>query len=117
MRWRSEVKGALPPKGNQKQSPTKPSVMPSVAPQRAAGAPPAGAWGRPLSHTSQRVHPSPWSKEDMSALIRTEVASLLAQHEKQLAAATAEAKRQEAELKCGVSDTEYYTRVHLRACY
>ena len=46
MRWRFEVKGAPPPKGNQRQSPTKPSVMPSMVPQRAAGATPANAWGR-----------------------------------------------------------------------
>ena len=57
--WRFDVKGAPPPKRNQRQSPTKPFVMPSVAPQRAAGAPPAGVWVRPLSYTSQLVHPSP----------------------------------------------------------
>ena len=96
--WRFEVKGAPPPKRNQRQSPTKPSVMPSVVPQRAAGATPANAWGRPLSHMSQRVHTSPLSTEEVSAQIKKEVASLLAQHEQQLAAATAEVKRQEAEI-------------------
>ncbi len=101
MSWRFEVKGAPPPKRNQRQSPTKPFVMPSVAPQRAAGAPPAGAcqWARPLSYTSQRVHPSPLSKEDVSALIKSEIASRLEQYEQQLAAAKAESKRQKAELK------------------
>ena len=88
--WRFEVKGAPPPKRNQRQSPTKPSVMPSVAPQRAAGATPANAWGRPLSYTPQRVHPSPLSKEDVSALIKSEIASRLEQYEQQLAAAKAE---------------------------
>ena len=96
--WRFEVKGAPPPKRNQRQSPTKPSVMPSVVPQRAVGATPANAWGRPLSHMSQRVHTSPLSTEEVSAQIKKEVASLLAQHEQQLAAATAEVKRQEAEI-------------------
>jgi hypothetical protein len=57
--WRFEVKGAPPPKRNQRQSPTTPSVMPSVAPQRAAGTTPANAWRRPLSHTLQRVPPTP----------------------------------------------------------
>jgi len=102
--WRFEVKGAPPPKRIQRQSPTKPSVMPSVAPQRAAGATPASAWGRPLSYTSPRVHPSPLSKEEVSLLIKTEVASLLAQYEQQLAAATAEVKRQEAEIKVKDAD-------------
>jgi hypothetical protein len=97
--WRFEVKGAPPPKRNQRQSPTKPSVMPSMAPQRAAGATPANAWGRPLSYTPQRVHPSPLSKEDVSALIKSEIASRLEQYEQQLAAAKAESKRQKAELK------------------
>jgi hypothetical protein len=102
--WRFEVKGAPPPKRIQRQSPTKPSVMPSVAPQRAAGAAPARAWERPLSYTSQRVHPSPLSKEEVSLLIKTEVASLLTQYEQQLAAATAEVKRQEAEIKVKDAD-------------
>ncbi len=73
--------------------------MPSVAPQRAAGATPASAWGRPLSHTSQRVHPIPLSKEHVSALIKTEIASRLEQYEQQLAAAKAKSKRKKAELK------------------
>ena len=38
------------------------------------------------------------STEEVSAQIKKEVASLLAQHEQQLAAATAEVKRQEAEI-------------------
>jgi hypothetical protein len=79
VKWRFEVKGAPPPKRNQRQSPTKPSVLPSVAPQRAAGTTPANAWGRPLSHTSQPVHPIPLSKEDVSALIKSEIASRLEQ--------------------------------------
>ncbi len=52
----------------------------------------------PLSHTSesQRVHPSPLSKEDVSALIKTEIASRLEQYEQQLAAAKAKSKRKKA---------------------
>jgi hypothetical protein len=101
VKWRFEVKGAPPPKRNQRQSPTKPSVRPSVAPQRAAGTTPASAWGRPLSHTSQRVPPIPsgLSKEDVSDLIKAEIASRLEQYEQQLAAAKAKSKRRKAELK------------------
>jgi predicted phage gp36 major capsid-like protein len=39
------------------------------------------------------------SKEDVSALIKSEIASRLEQYEQQLAAAKAESKRQKAELK------------------
>jgi hypothetical protein len=101
VKWRFEVKGTPPPKRNQRQSPTKPSVRPSVAPQRAAGTTPASAWGRPLSHTSQRVPPIPsgLSKEDVSDLIKAEIASRLEQYEQQLAAAKAKSKRRKAELK------------------
>jgi hypothetical protein len=101
VKWRFEVKGAPPLKRNQRQSPTKPSVRPSVAPQRAAGTTPANAWGRPLRHTSQWVPPIPsgLSKEDVSDLIKAEIASRLEQYEQQLAAAKAESKRQKAELK------------------
>jgi hypothetical protein len=99
VRWRFEMKGAPPPKGNQRQSPTKPSVMPSVAPQRAAGVPPSGAWQQPFRYTPQPVHPNVLSKEAVSALIKEEIASRLAQYDQQLAAAKAEAKRQKAELR------------------
>jgi hypothetical protein len=44
------------------------------------------------------------SKEEVSLLIKTEVASLLTQYEQQLAAATAEVKRQEAEIKVKDAD-------------
>ena len=97
--WRYELPGTRPSKQKQGQSPTKPSVMPSGAPQRAAGATPAGAWRSPLSHTSQRVHPIPLSKEDASALIKSEIASRLEQYEQQLEAAKAKSKRRKAELK------------------
>jgi hypothetical protein len=72
--------------------------MPSVAPQKEAGVPSTSAWRHPLRYTSQPVHPNPFSKADVSALIKMEVALLLAQYEQQLAA-KAEAKRQKAELK------------------
>jgi hypothetical protein len=83
VRWQYELPGTRPSKRNQRQSPTTPSVMPSVAPQRAAGASPAGAWARPLRPTPQLVHPSPLSKEDVGALIKMEVASRLEQYEQQ----------------------------------
>jgi hypothetical protein len=44
------------------------------------------------------------SKEEVRLLIKTEVASLLTQYEQQLAAATAEVKRQEAEIKVKDAD-------------
>ena len=97
--WRYELPGTRPSKQKQGQSPTKPSVMPSGAPQRAAGVTPAGAWRSPLSHTSQRVHPIPLSKEAAGALIKSEIASRLEQYEQQLEAAKAKSKRRKAELK------------------
>jgi len=97
--WRYELPGTRPSKQKQGQSPTKPSVMPSGAPQRAADATPAGAWRSPLSHTSQGVHPIPLSKEAASALIKSEIASRLEQYVQQLEAAKAKSKRRKAELK------------------